>query len=1310
MNRTPNKSLRRKPPPPIDDNIINDNPNGSFSQPSGSLLETPYSIYEPRSSPVSKPISPPQIDTSGYRKYSEMVLDEQQIINMETPKPMGPRDFPDYDDMPYSLSQPLDNDEYDPFGDSTVKVRTTTDIVNQSLITPSKIPSLGIETSLSLNGNYQTETPISSHRFSPNSETISGSPSPIRLNSIESPSILTSDNSFRRSPLSVPYKSRTTPSRMTYSRSPSPKKLYGRSPSLVYRISDKDQEYAEEYDDYDYEIDDSSVFLEGTNDQQYYDDELEESPTFKSFNFSMLPNLPPSEDALPDESAKRTLYSTASLTRLSTVRKNDDLPPVPLDLPNLPFSSSSLISQHFEVCDNVWAMSKIFAWCLKLKLWLHNLFISKKEFKKALIKLLVYHRQDVPLETLICNVTQVISSFHNCGAITFNYGTLPDKDGLKALPEPGYMSGYNSGEAIALKDAPGIEINENACVNGVLIDMTPCYSYETDHHKLQVSGTKLTCFSSRCFINRILDYETKFKNTDIGDIVLGDDWASHWKLSAEDIKGFDKAMAKRQSLIFDLLRYEQTFIQRAKVFVDIVAPEFVKVVKGIINSLEIILIGNFDEDIVNPGKQILTIHQNSLFEPLLKILISNGKFIKDIIDIAQIYYNWSQVVKPALLNYMTTMPMIEELLTIPLIKAWVDTKVRELPNVKNLRVNGSLLFLSTFNSRYQLLPLQLADIRALFDEEDSESKYLTKAIDGIRNISNKINEVKHHADNMHNLKRIRKQLVWKNNIAKININFESENRRFFYRGDLTKKGDLKINSSVNHIILLDNYLLITEKIKSNRTHMVNYRILDNPIPIEFLLVELKDKETPLELKNIANLTQLLPQQEVQEDPSIYPFKIRYAGQGKNSSFTFSTKTERERSVWVDYLLKARSNLCKRLSKVEPFQLKVISNTCFGYEESNRMVKLQLLGEYDPIEPMARNSLKVLQDLGYKENDISQFHSTNHIVFSTILSGTNFIYRTTNFYFIGTVSGVYCTDMNYQWKRIILIQNTTKISVLPLMNIVITLSGGYLRYYPLDMLIRYFYGQGDSISTLALSKDIVSFFEIGIHREITMLFYAKKKASSGSTSFKVCIPETDNDGIVSCFKPIKEFNVQGECYGLSIFNSTFAVHTHKGFEVLDLGKLSPRSIPEFPANDKRVDGYNRRTNDDNTMELELIRKSINFTGSKPLGIFKLNNNNEFILVYNECAIFINKHGKLSRFSILRFDYRCKSIRFDDNRLFIVCDEAIEIWSISDFVNGTNRLIQVLIGKDIRIVGENEIIVCMANPVIPGLQLVLSLHEK
>ncbi|RLV94297.1 Rho1 guanine nucleotide exchange factor TUS1 [Spathaspora sp. JA1] len=1038
-------------------------------------------------------------------------------------------------------------------------------------------------------------------------------------------------------------------------------------------------------------------------DNPFFDEEeldvRTESPTSDYFDYSILPDIPneKEKESVPPTVARPMPRIPHTVPLIPTL-PHKELPVIPLDLPELPFSSSMLLGEHFQICENIWSLSSIFQWCLKLRSWSQNQIITKRELKKALIRLLAFHRSDFALDVITRHAILALNNLVNSGALVLvaNENKVPKE-----------------------KEDEVVIMISDSYVNGVLPSLTSCYSifpHVEDEGPFQ-------CYSSSCYSNEVRNYEAKIKTTNIKDIVLENDWATHWHLTAEDLRGIDQGLIKRQSYVFDLLRYEQTFIQRAKCFIEIVVPELVPHMRELFKPE---ITRKFEQDVVEPGRKIVDIHQNQLFEPLLKILVAEGKFIRDLVSISNIYNEWAIEVRSYLMQYMSCMPLIEELLSTPSLKTWVDNHIGNLKRVKELKVNVAILFISTFNSRYQQLPLQLLDIRKKYDESDEEYCALTKASETIKKLGLKINESKRMADNVHTIGTIKNQLVWKNNLQPTNLNLGSSNRKFICRGDMSRKGEMKFTTWLNHIILLDNYMIITDRIKNSKTRGYSYRIIEDPIPVEFLIVEEKAVASSTTINSIprngagqlptapstATTSTTLNTLGDDDETATFALKIRYAGRLKHT-YTFSCKSERERGEWIKFLTDTKSALSKRLKPSEPFDVKLVSNTCFAYEFPNRVVKLQICAPYDPIYDSCQDSLNKMRQLGYK-SDIYNFDNwRNHVVFSRINYLCSFAYQGGRYHFIGLATGLYCCEAKSRWKKILNGTDFTKIHVDTTTGLVIVLGDKHLRYFLLSQLVLVYSEKKSDVTCIPVSKEPVLFFSVGRHKNIPMLFYAKRK-SNGTTHFKVLIPETDNHGVFSRFKEERKFYIQAECYGISIFNSSFAVHTNKGFEILELDKLIPRSVPDLPLPEadskKKLDQFQRKPSNSSNMTVEVIRKLVSSSNVKPLGMFKLNNNTEFLLAYNEFAIFINKHGKLSRFSLLMFDFKAKSIQFSNNYLFLICEEIIEIWSISDFVKGTNKLMQVITGKDIRSISDDQPAIAMANPTVPGLQLALQLVPK
>lgn len=1098
-------------------------------------------------------------------------------------------------------------------------------------------------------------------------------------------------------PSSSPTRSSTTPSRprSSYfydnSRSPSPTKNNERPPWQVHDSSyNQDLSYDEANDSPEERIPRWSLLEAEQSD--HYDETEQYTPASAKFDYSILPELPNANDTHLCQGDVITsvppLEEAGELQRSSVTisRKHDSLPPVPLDLPRLPFSSSSLNAQHFAVCEQVWSLSSILAWCLKLKCWLHDSPISNDELKKALVKLVVFHKRSLPVDIINRNVNRMLETLIDNGAISL----------ITAVnSEPG--------------DPINIKIEENAEINSIFPELTDCYGFYKDHQTEDKSDKLLSCYSSKCDINRWIEQKHKLETTKIEDIELGADWASHWQLAAEDMD-LEPSATKRQSFLFDLIKFEQKFIQRAECFVNIVGPDFIKTATAAAGASIVTSVKKFKEDIMNPAKDLLEVHKCVLMEPLLKLLLAEGRIIRDVPSIAKFYSTWSKSSTDGLLQYMSVVPMIEDILKNDILKTW-DESLRLNPTVQELKVNGNMLLLSTFNSRYQQLPLQLSDIRKTYKVHEKEYKALTKAIEDIKKLGTKVNAMKVHADNIHALRRIEKQLTWKSNVIQPNLHLLSKLRKFFFRGNLNRKGDLKINTHAVHVIVLDNYILITEKSKGPRS--ASYKVVENPIPLDFVILENRERETgPLAtittpISGSTNNNNKEPE-SIDSDESSYPFKIRYAGRGKSQAYTFFATSESERKKWFTGILQARSNLLKKVKPLSPYDLQGMECAFFAYDHNDRMLKLPICPSNDPLQILSKETGLLLKQRGVRNELWTATAAHDNLVSGRVKCSELFTYKGVCLHLVGLTTGLYCSDLKNRWKRMLNVNNVTKISALPAFNVIIVLANKQLKYYLLPKFVDVYLERKETLSSTMLSNDQIQFYEIGRHRGVVTLFIAKKK-NAGVTNFKVFTLETDNNGVFNSFFLIKRFYIQAECYGLNIFNTTIAVHTQRGFEVLDLQRLQPRTVPELPLSEgsnKKIDVYSRK----GPQGSDAIRKALSHSGTKPMGMFKLNNNKEFLLVYSECAIFVNKLGKLSRNTMVRFDFKPRATGFQDNQLFIVNEEIIEIWAISDQAKDTNMLHQVIPGKDISVINPERMCFVAANPRKIGLQMVFYVLPK
>ena len=153
------------------------------------------------------------------------------------------------------------------------------------------------------------------------------------------------------------------------------------------------------------------------------------------------------------------------------------------------------------------------------------------------------------------------------------------------------------------------------------------------------------------------------------------------------------------------------------------------------------------------------------------------------------------------------------------------------------------------------------------------------------------------------------------------------------------------------------------------------------------------------------------------------------------------------------------------------------------------------------------------------------------------------------------------------------------------------------------------------------------------------------------------------GKTEFFRDFDEFYIGTECMGMNMFHSTLAISTQKGFEVMTLDKKQPVSIPDLSPE-----------------HVGAIASKLG--GQKPLGMFRLSDQ-EFLCVYEECAVYVNKHGDISRSVIMEFVGKAKSAAMFDKFVLLFDSDFVEVRNAQ---NG--RLRQVIWGKDVKCLDDAQ----------------------
>lgn len=256
---------------------------------------------------------------------------------------------------------------------------------------------------------------------------------------------------------------------------------------------------------------------------------------------------------------------------------------------------------------------------------------------------------------------------------------------------------------------------------------------------------------------------------------------------------------------------------------------------------------------------------------------------------------------------------------------------------------------------------------------------------------------------------------------------------------------------------------------------------------------------------------------------------------------------------------------------------------------------------------------------------------------------------------------------------------TQIAVLEEFNLFLLISDKSLIAYHLDVVCPVSGSaptpQNDSSrrapQKLSGARD-VGFFATGRMKDRALVFYKKREGLS--STFKVLEPILQKStshrarflpgkrGQTEFFREFDEFYIPTDCYSIDLFHSSLAISTSRGVEVLTLDKKQPWSVPNLRSDQPEV-------------QVHLSSIATRVQGLRPLGMFRLSES-EFIVVYAECAVYVNKHGDVSRSVVMEFVGKASSACLYREYLILFNDDFVEI---RNAVNG--RMRQVISGRHV-----------------------------
>ncbi|EON99587.1 putative rho1 guanine nucleotide exchange factor 1 protein [Phaeoacremonium minimum UCRPA7] len=980
------------------------------------------------------------------------------------------------------------------------------------------------------------------------------------------------------------------------------------------------------------------------------------------------------------------------------------------------FIPSKLSSSDIRKCTEPWALSGIANWIREMAEGEPDL--KRKTIEEGLIKLFSSKVTTMNIADAETLSAMVVDRMFEAGILQ------PEEEWVK----------FGTGE-----------------LSGVLWQLTGSGCYAPKLHDTETPGR---CYSHHC--TRTL----KKANLDelmSEESVKKEDWVTFYKVTATTIQGKDKKEVERQNILHEIVTSEEDYMNQLDVVRLLYRDQLRAWQPPIIppNRLDA-----FMDSVFGKVELVQSVNKEYLLAQLKYRQNEQGPFISGFSDI---FREWIRKARIAYVEYSSSYPMAQyhirnEAERNMLFRQFLD-HVRGHKRSERL---GWDTFVKAPITRLQRYTLLLSTVLKNSIQETEEKVNLVKAIDEIKNVTLECDKIVDEQKKKVELKELQRTLVLRPGFQSV-LNLDHLGRQLILQGDLQRMGSKGVRWVDTHALLFDHYFILAKAVASKDGRGdKKYDVSKEPIPMPLLFLEsmnddpvskqkgitaplarttaaasdtrlnkvasngidrpgLEHTATSSSMGSLNTVTRLPSSSTDAEGKILYPFKVKHLG---NEVYTLYATTPQSRQEWCNKIIEAKTRHARALQSqnAEPFKLRILADGAFAYDS------VSAIGKGAGVSIRGTPLDRAIRDM---ERVYGPGRGPPPVCRAQVNCATAFSAYGKSIIAIGTDFGVFISEASNPrgWTRSVQINRVSQISVLEEFSVCLIIADRSLIAYPLDVVapVSNFPApihDNPRRAPQRLAKD-VSFFATARMKERMLLFYKRKEGMHNT--FKVLEPvfqkatekkprifggRKGGAGSTESFRDFDEFYLPVECYSLNLFQTYIAVATAKGFEMLTLDKKQTMSVPSG-LNQAAIANIANRIRD-----------------QRPLGMFRLNDQ-EYLLTYEDCAVYVDKHGEVSRTLIMEYSGKQKKARgatMFGQYLLLFNEDYVEVRNAE---NG--RLRQIIAGRDVRCLdygfrgptGHNSpqnlygnqpglgqdskgtVKISMSHPEVPGMQIVLEM---
>ncbi|KAF7971187.1 hypothetical protein HWV62_21862 [Athelia sp. TMB] len=731
-------------------------------------------------------------------------------------------------------------------------------------------------------------------------------------------------------------------------------------------------------------------------------------------------------------------------------------------------------------------------------------------------------------------------------------------------------------------------------------------------------------------------------------------WEWHDLVSTDVRQALPKGEAKRQSIIFELIKGEQAYVKDLEnIEIMYVRP---------LRSMDPSIIPRdrleaFIQDVYHNFGE-LHAHHLKLLDRLHEIQREEHPLIR---TVTAPLFDAALNFRDAYMEYIPNYPIAayridDEMATNPPFKDFCEQVTRH-PDSHRLDMKSFINRPIPRLLRYELL------LKGVLEEtpkghEDIEA--IPQVLDIIKALGKETEPGVQSAKQKVQLWNYNTNLVFKPGEA-IDLDLLNENRSLIHTGKWLRQPESGIewNWSELFVLLFDNYLVMTKP--KDRDGVTKYIVNRRPIPLDLLtLANFTDPPTqrsggifkirgggggggqrdPDQSGNSA-----VSPDSSSDSRAVFPCTIHHNGR-VGGLMTLYAETAAARVEW-----KAKLEEATGLRKV--------------VQESNKVFEIETLSTDTFLVP---SMLAGANTPSWNQENSFTGKVTCSVPFATA-DGRALVA-------IGCAEGVWIgfRHDSRSMRRVLHLKMVTQCAMLEEFGIFLVLADKSLFAYHIEALVP---SNPQSVHTsqtpqkLNGTKD-VHFFSVGSLQGRTLVIYMKKKGLDsvfrvlepvvGKINEKTKAPVSLSSrlGIRSprseWFRVYRDFFLPSESFDLIFLKAKIAILCTKGFEIMDLTDFKSVTIP---------------LRDEARLE-KLVKRS---ESCKPKGMFRIAE--EFLLCYDEFGLYVDKHGEPSRaLSTIEWEGTAEQVAIHPPYVLLFDSRFIEIRHVS-----TGRLVQIIPGSDI-----------------------------